>query len=344
MLMAGAFWVGKNPFEISNWIYGMTYAVLLITFLSAHEFGHYIAARLHKVDATLPFYIPFPFIMLNPFGTMGAVIRTRSPIPSRKALFDIGVAGPLAGFAVCLVILLIGFITLPGKEYLYTIHPEYLILGGRVPIWGMYFGDSIIFSAMAALFTNPSAFLPPMNEVYHYPFLCVGWFGLFVTSLNLLPIGQLDGGHIIYAMFGNKHRIVSRIVWWTLLILGTGSLLGWFHDIIKTDQPDSLYTFFQSIFLPLLDTLRKLAPWFFSAWFGWLIWALFTRLLIKLDHPPVPDQRPLGIGRTMVGWFSILIFIGSVSFSGIYFIDPPDRELERLRENTQRAEMLMHVP
>ena len=80
-MMAGAFWVGKDPFEVSNWAHGLTYAILLITFLSAHEFGHYIAARIHKVDATLPFYIPFPFLFLNPFGTMGAVIRTRSPIP-----------------------------------------------------------------------------------------------------------------------------------------------------------------------------------------------------------------------------------------------------------------------
>ncbi len=344
MIMAGAFWIGKNPLEISNWVYGLTYAVLLMVFLSAHEFGHYIAARIHKVDATLPFYIPFPFLFLNPFGTMGAVIRTRSPIPSRRALFDIGVAGPIAGFVVCLIILVVGFITLPGKEYLYTIHPEYMSTGGKIPIWGMHFGDNLIFSALASFLSNPKSFLPPMNEIYHYPFLCVGWFGLFVTSLNLLPIGQLDGGHITYAMFGHKHRVISRIVWWTLVVLGTGSFLGVFHDLLKPDHPDKLFTFFQSMFLPVLNGLRSIVPWLFNGWFGWLVWALITRTLIKLDHPPVPDSRPLDTRRMAIGWVAILIFVGSVSYNGIYFIDGPSQPPTPSDTIVQQAEMSMILP
>lgn len=328
MLMAGAGWAGKNPYEISDWIHGLTYALLMITFLSAHEFGHYIAARIHKVDASLPFYIPFPFLLLNPFGTMGAVIRTRTAIPSKRALFDIGVAGPLAGFVVCIVILIVGFLTLPTRaefmNYIFNdIHAEqYKHLHGVLPEWGVHFGDNLIFAAFQALFTGPTRFMPPMNEMYHYPFLCVGWFGLFVTSLNLLPIGQLDGGHITYAMFGKHHRYIARIVWWILLALGFSALLGAFHDLIKVDSPDSLYTFFQSALLPVLDALKRTAPWVFDGWLGWLVWALITRTLIKLDHPPIYDTRPIGSTRMAIGWLAILVFVLSVSYNGIYEIIP----------------------
>lgn len=335
MLLAGTWWLGKDFLEISNWQYGFTYAILLTTFLSAHEFGHYIAARLHKVDATLPFFIPFPLIFLNPFGTMGALIKTRSPIYTRKALFDIGVSGPLAGFVVCFVILVVGLLTLPNAEYLYQVHPEYIdyvARWGSMPTFGMYFGDTLLFSVLAKIFAHPGGFLPPMNEIYHYPFLCVGWFGMFVTALNLLPIGQLDGGHIAYAMFGNRHRYIARIVWWFLLIVGTGAFLGTFYDAIRTDSPDSIYTFFQSVFLPVLGAFKSAIPWFFAGWGGWLFWAFFTRLFIKLDHPPVPDLSPIGPVRMAIGWLALLIFVGTVSYNGIYMISPTEREEEWLRQ------------
>lgn len=341
MMMAGAWWMGKDFLEISNWQYGLTYAILLTTFLSTHEFGHYIAARLHKVDATLPFFIPFPLIFLNPFGTMGALIKTRSAIPSRKALFDIGVSGPLAGFVVCLVILVIGLATLPDASYIYQIHPEYInyvATWGRMPVFGMYFGDTLLFSFLAKLFAPSGGFLPPMNEIYHYPFLCVGWFGMFVTALNLLPIGQLDGGHITYAMFGSRHRYIARIVWWTLLLIGTGAFLSMFYDAIQGDSPDSIYTFFQSIFLPVLGALKSAVPWFFAGWGGWLFWALFTRLFIRLDHPPVPDRNAIGPVRMAIGWLSMLIFVGTVSYNGIYFIEPTPTEQEWLKQNRTQVE------
>ena len=126
--LAGVAWRGRDPFELSNFGYGLEYSLLLLLFLSAHEFGHFIAARIHGVDVTLPYYIPFPGTMMGimpNFGTFGAVIRTRQRIPSRSIIFDIGVAGPIAGFIVCIIILAIGFATLPGIEYLQAIHPDY---------------------------------------------------------------------------------------------------------------------------------------------------------------------------------------------------------------------------
>ncbi len=318
--LAGIMWQGEGA-DLSNGatlMHGLTYAVLIMTFISAHEFGHFFAARYHKVDATLPYYIPMPFPTIMPFGTMGALIRTRSAIRSRKVLFDVGVAGPLAGFVVCVVILIIGFVTLPDKNYLYRIHPEYLTLfGGEIPEYGLRFGDTLLFSGLAQLFANPNGFLPPMNEVYHYPFLCVGWFGLFVTSLNLLPIGQLDGGHISYAMFGSGQSKIARLVMFALLAIGFFSLIGEFRPIILEDSPDEIVIFLQSILQPPINWLSSSCNWIFDGWVGWLFWAMLARFIFRLDHPPLVDEEPLDPMRMRIGWLAILVFILTLSLNGI---------------------------
>ena len=126
--LAGVQWLNKNPFELDNFSLGLPYSLSLLAILSAHEFGHFFAARYYSVNTTLPFFIPIPPFLLNPFGTMGAVIRIRSIIHSKKALFDIGIAGPLSGLLVTLLVLGFGLVTMPSKEYLFTIHPEYRIL------------------------------------------------------------------------------------------------------------------------------------------------------------------------------------------------------------------------
>lgn len=323
--MAGTGWVGKNFLEVNNWIYGIQYASLILTFLAAHEFGHYFAAKYHRVDATLPYFIPVPPILM-PFGTAGAVIRTRSEIFSRKALFDIGVAGPLAGFVVCVAFLVIGFMTLPSMEYLYQIHPEYRIFGGAIPEYGLRFGDTILYAFLSKICVlDPDTFVPPMNEMYHYPFLCVGWFGLFVTSLNLLPLGQLDGGHISHAMFGEKQAIIGRIVWWGIVILALGAILSYVHSKIVFDSPDALYMFFQSLLLPGLNALHTGLPWYYEAWGGWIFWALILRLFIGIEHPPIDDVEPLGVPRMLVGWVAAAVLIVSFSYNGIFEIEPTEQ-------------------
>src|SRR5205085_453169 len=145
---------------LAQWQLGLPFGILIMLFLSAHEFGHYFAARRHGVDATLPYYIPMPPLILGSiFGTMGAVIRTRSPIPNRKALFDIGVAGPLAGFVVALAYLIIGMVTMPGIDSLYAIHPEYRALGS-IPDIGMHFGGFMLYDLLKILFVSPGHFFP----------------------------------------------------------------------------------------------------------------------------------------------------------------------------------------
>src|SRR5260221_9442278 len=181
---------------------------------------------------------------------MGAVIRIRSPIQTKKSLFDIGIAGPLAGLVPTLIILMVGFLTLPSKEYLFSIHPDYRVLD-KIPDTGLTFGYSALFWGLTKLFSARS-FVPPMNEIYHYPFLCVGWFGLFITALNLIPVGQLDGGHILYALVGTKQQgIIARIFFAALIIVGLASFIPvrFIHFQIGTT--------------------------------GWLLWALILYFFIK---------------------------------------------------------------
>lgn len=296
--LAGVQWLNKNPLELTNFPSGITYAALLLLMLGTHEFGHYFAARRHGVDVTLPFFLPFPSIdllaLLNPFGTLGAVIRLRGGLQSRRALFDIGAAGPIAGFIVSLAILITGFITLPAKEYLYTIHPEYAGLAS-IPEGGWTFGHTLIYDGVAALFAPAGAFIPPMNEIYHYPFLCVGWFGLLVTAINLIPVGQLDGGHITYGMFGTGYHRVAQTALVLLTILGLAG------------------------FLPLLGI-----P-FEYGYTGWLFWAfllIFFSRVLKLNRPPLGDETPLDPIRMAAGWLCMLMFIGSFSLTPFSFSIP----------------------
>src|SRR5260221_2270836 len=208
---------------------------------------------------------------------MGAVIRIRSPLHSKKALFDIGIAGPLAGLVPTVIILMVGFLTLPSKEYLFSIHPDYRVLD-KIPDTGLTFGYSALFWGLTKLFSLGN-FVPPMNEVYHYPFLCVGWFGLFITALNLIPVGQLDGGHILYALIGRKQRLIARIFFGLLIVIGLSS------------------------FLPLFGRNVQLGT------AGWLLWAAILFFVIKLDHPAVEEFAQLDDARKSLGWATFVIFL-----------------------------------
>ncbi|MFI5211921.1 MAG: site-2 protease family protein, partial [Ignavibacteria bacterium] len=282
--MGGVYWLGKDPYDISNFTLGLTYASLVILFLTVHEFGHYFAARYHKVDVTLPYYIPMPMPeLVNPFGTMGAVIKIKAIIKSRKALFDIGIAGPIAGFVVAVACMVYGLMTLPSINYLYAIHPEY-VTGGIPELSGLTFSNTLIYVILKNILPlPPGSFIPPMNEIYHYPFLCAGWFGLFVTSLNLMPIGQLDGGHITYALLGGKHKIVARIFFGLLVVMSVIGILN-MTEVIN----------YQEFGSPM-----------------WIVWVILLYFLVKIDHPPFYDPEPLGIGRRLLGVFAFVMFICS---------------------------------
>jgi membrane-associated protease RseP (regulator of RpoE activity) len=319
--IAGVTWAGKDLFDLNNFHYGLLYGVLILTFLSAHEFGHYFASRYHKVDCTLPFYIPMPLPFMINFGTFGAVIKTRTPIVSRKALFDIGVSGPLAGFVVSVVFLIIGLMTLPGKEFIYGIHPNYLTaFNGEIPKTNLFFGNNLLYMALAKVFANPQGFLPPMNEMYHYPWLNVGWFGCFVTTMNLLPFGQLDGGHVTYAMFGEKQGKVARVLWWVMLAIGVFAFLGPFYEFVKEPVWVVPIYILNVIFFPPLHWIKLNMPFLYDGWPGWLIWALITRFLVKIKHPEIYDRTPLDSRRMVIGWIAIVILIVCFTYNAIYIV------------------------
>lgn len=278
--LAGVQWLNQDPTELSNFMAGLPYSMGLLSILTFHEFGHYFAARKHGIDTTLPYYIPVPtqLFFLNPFGTMGAIIRIRSPLQTRTALFDIGIAGPLAGLLPAFGLLLYGFLTLPPESYLRTIHPEYAA-GIPASENGFAFGHSLATFALSALF-GENNFIPPMTEIYHYPYLCAGWFGLFITALNLIPVGQLDGGHIMYAMAGARvQSLIARCFFILLIVVGLAGLL-----------PASVIG--MTIGTP-----------------GWLLWAAILYFVIKLDHPEIPGANPISGNRKNLGWLTFIIFI-----------------------------------
>lgn len=192
------------------WTLGLSYSVSLILILGAHEMGHYVACRIYGIDASLPFFIPGP----PPIGTFGALIRIRAPITTRRALFDIGVAGPIAGFVVALPILTYGL----SRS---TLLPE-----GPRP-GGIGFPPCPLMSlALAWYFPG----IGPEGVVEIHPVVVAAWVGLLATFLNLLPIGQLDGGHVLYALSRRAHRLVSRVG--TVLLMVLGVFLGGYHLVV----------------------------------------------------------------------------------------------------------------
>ncbi len=209
-VVAGMVWEGLHPIkQISEFHRGLPYALTLLTILFFHEMGHYLTARYYGMDVSLPYFLPAPPPLM--IGTFGAFIRMRSPAQNRRALLYVGAAGPIAGFCVAL----------PAMVYAYTtasvvpVTPSPLSFSLAEPLLLQFIGRMI---------------LGPIEEGYAITLSSVGlaaWFGIFVTVLNLLPMGQLDGGHITYAIFGPYARYVSWGVVCLLLVLGF-FFLGWF--------------------------------------------------------------------------------------------------------------------
>ena len=232
---------------------GLPFSLALLVILLAHESGHYFACRRHGINCTLPYLIPAPHF-LNMFGTFGALIRIKSPFFNRRQLFDVGIAGPLAGFVVTLPVLVAG-ILLSSHHLMPEPENGYMLL----------FGEPLLFKLASALFFNGD---PELINLH--PLGWAAWIGMLATSLNLLPAGQLDGGHIVYALFGSlAHKYTSIITAAGLLLLG---LWSW----------------------PVLAYLL----------FGILL------LVMKLRHPPTLfDAYPLDSGRRCLGLAAALIFL-----------------------------------
>jgi membrane-associated protease RseP (regulator of RpoE activity) len=175
----------------ARWIAGgLWYSLSVLAILGAHEMGHYLACRRYRVDASLPYFIPAPYTLI---GTFGAFIKIRQPIATKRELFDIGVAGPLAGFAVALPALVIGI----GLSHVARVPPN---------MEGLELGEPLLFKAVSWMWWGS---IPEGYSVNLHPMALAAWFGLLATLLNLLPAGQLDGGHIAYSVFGRRSRLIT---------------------------------------------------------------------------------------------------------------------------------------
>jgi membrane-associated protease RseP (regulator of RpoE activity) len=233
--------------------YGLSFSLSLLFILICHEMGHYIACRIYRVDATLPYFIPTP-PMIGPAGTFGAFIKIRSPMPSRRAVFDIGVAGPIAGFIALIPIAIIGVATMQ------SVPPQPAAPGGIV------FTDPLLMRAIAAVVGID------LHLAIPNPFYFAAWVGLLVTALNLIPSGQLDGGHAIFAVFGERaHYWTGRI---SFVAMAAFSIIGWFY---------------------------------FNSPSGFLI-AVLLGVMMRIKHPTPWDQTPLDAKRKAIAFLTLLIF------------------------------------
>ena len=266
---------------------GLPYAASLMAILLSHEFGHYFMSRHHKTAATLPYFIPIP---IPPLGTLGAAIFMQGTPKNKRVLFDIGVAGPLAGMIVAIPILLYGLsisklsINVPppagvvlseqGDSLLYLL-AKYLVFGKLLPVPASTHGLSLGMYWLRYFFTGrpfPMGALDVNIDISAIAF--AGWAGLLVTALNLIPAGTLDGGHVVYALFGDKAKVLFPYIWGALILLG--------------------------IF-----------------WNGWWLWALLLLWLGRVHAQPLDQITPLDPRRRLVAALVIIVFI--LTFSPVPF-------------------------
>lgn len=288
MLMAGVLYAYSGPepadargyFELiwQNLGSGVPFAVSLLAILLAHEFGHYLAARYHKTEVTLPYFLPFPF---SPFGTLGAFIQLKEPPRNKRILLDIGIAGPLAGLVVAIPVLLIGLslsevsripeilqprqaFSLEGNSILYLL-AKFIVHGQWLPTPASYGSVSPIMYWLRYVFTGLPSPIGGTDVMLH-PIAWAGWAGLLVTALNLIPAGQLDGGHVLYSLFGKNARFVLPFVLVGLAVLG--------------------------IF-----------------WQGWWLWVFLILLLGSSHAQPLDQITNLDAGRTALAIFGLIVFV-----------------------------------
>ena len=381
--ISGTGWMtGRYVFDLPlNEIWqGLWFSVPFLGILTVHEFGHYFLCRFHRIKASLPYYIPF-WLGTFSIGTMGAFIRIRSMPETRRQFFDVGIAGPLAGFAVALAVLTYGFTHLPAREDIFRIHPEYKRYGlayekyvytaeffqeedslnflaarakGIVPktdekgvettfaprpdvyreiMEGNFsLGNNLLLHFFKHYVAESPDLVPNRYEFMHYPVLFAGYLALFFTALNLIPIGQLDGGHVLYGLIGyGKHQRVSPVLFVMYIFyagLGVVRANGTVNFIGAELEPVvgiPLYLFFlYLVFYKMTDNPRDTlllsvgvlaAQWLVTVYFGlhgypgWLVFGFILGRFLGVYHPPALHEQPLDWKRKLLGWLALVIFV-----------------------------------
>lgn len=265
---AGAMQQGVNPLQspaaLVHLVEGLPFAGALLGILAVHEFGHYFAARRWGVRASLPYFMPLPYSFL---GTLGAVIRLQSPIPHKRALLDIGAAGPLAGLVVAIAACIVG---LPQSHVVPSGYFDATLRGEPIQL-----GAPLLFSWLSGWLLPE---VGPEEMLLLGPVAFAGWVGLFITAFNLLPVGQLDGGHIVYALFGRWHRVLGRVTFAALLALGGYGILSVVWDLPR-------------------------------GWLGWLLLALLLTLFGRHHPAPLNPHVALDPWRRLIGLVCLVVFV-----------------------------------
>ena len=242
-----------NSALVPELLSGLWFSVPVLLILGAHEFGHYALCRVHDVDATLPYFLPMPLFIT---GTLGAVIRIREAFPSKRALFDIGIAGPIAGFVMLVPILLWG-VSL--SQLVPVTHSENML----------YFGEPLLYKAAAWLHFGS---VPDGYDVSLHPMAFAAWWGMLATALNLMPFGQLDGGHVVYALVRRRNQAAAVSV--------------------------------ATLVVAAALTTRSLS------WVSMLVMMLVMAFVLGVHHPRVMDEdTPLGRSRQLLGLFALAMFV-----------------------------------
>ena len=258
-MVAGSFLFGFNPFANPLYIFkGLPFTLAIMFVLGTHEMGHYLTAKRSGMHTSLPYFIPFPTII----GTMGAVIKHKGPIPNRKALFDVGISGPIVGLVASVIVTIIGLMLPPVVS---QVSLDEVAVQIQLPLLFEAIGG-----VLGAELTDTSVL---------HPVAFAGWVGMLVTALNLLPAGQLDGGHILRSMFGEKSAYVSGMLPFMLMSLGL-------YISLVMGQSGML----------------------------WIVWGFFLSLFAMAGHPaPLDDEDKLGMGRMVLGGVMFVVGILCVS-------------------------------
>ena len=343
--MTGNFWFDFGQpgggLKTADFWKGLQFSLPFLGVLTVHEFGHYIFARKYRAKVSLPLYIPvwLGFLGMQSLGTMGAFISLKSRLKSRKEYFDVGVAGPLAGFIAAFFLLWYGYANLPELDYLFRIHPDYAQFGERYaefvyqnPGQNLLLGKSLLIQFFEQMIPERPELIPNGYELMHYPFLFAGYLSLFFTALNLMPVGQLDGGHILFSAFGPRvHRIVSPLIFcsfmfyaglgaplpvnaeydpWLIQKLGENLLLlGVLYIAVSRVFKDNLSNLALALSIFGLQYLLKIFLPDVSGNQGWIIFGLVLGRFLGIYHPEVENPEPLNKGRLIIALIAFLVFL-----------------------------------
>ena len=320
---------------------GLQFSLPFLGVLTVHEFGHYFFARKHKADVTLPVYIPawLGFVAVQSLGTMGAFIRLKSQLKSRLEYFDVGVAGPLAGFVAALGLLFYGFTHLPPLDYLFHIHPDYAKYGAdyaqhvyQNPGANLKIGSNLLFQFFETYVVTDRSLIPHSYELMHYPFIFAGYLSLFFTALNLMPIGQLDGGHILFSTFGSRvHSIVSPSLFVLFILyagLGTPYPIDFQYDPYLPEKLWNNLMIFGVVFISVSRVFNyylnniTLAVAIFGFQYvmrilfpmvdgnsGWIVFGLILGRFLGIYHPEVENNQPLDTKRLIISFLALVVFV-----------------------------------